>query len=300
MKLRDRIQNQIQHWRNKYGPVIVDALVAASTWQATAKLKASGPVSILVDNNVLGHGVTHETSWINTDVSMWGGKHPINTGYAARIPVYADDDASEAYQNICMLPGLVHLARQGLFELKSSGELRAEQFHQPAGRFLGYGYFDFSLFGGVDIPSVDGLAFPTLGPSHFKLPSSREQQLARIDAHGDRLYQALKTQLGDKNSLDAWHIRTAEAHNITYFLTMDFKLMRALQSCAKREPLKSLKTKVVTPVMLGAIYDLMAIPPKLYSYHGASFKVRPDLNWPHGKRNRPRNKSGARGLRTIE
>lgn len=285
MKLKQRLHNLFEGWRYRYGPTIADALVAASTWQATAKLKVSGPRSILIDNNVLGHGVTHETGWIDTGVSMWGGKVPLNTGHAARIPVYADDDKSETYQNICFLPGIVHLAKRGLFEFKTSAELKAEQLHQPMGRFLGYGSFDHSLFGSFQFPSVDGLAFPTLGGG---TDSARQQQLERIEAKSDALYEGLKALLGEKNSLDAWHTRTAEVYGIDYFLTMDFRLIRAVESAAKREPLASLTMKIVTPVQLGAIYDLIAMPPRLYSYHGASFKVRTDLNWPNGKRNAPR------------
>lgn len=285
MKLRDRLHRQLEHWRYRYGPKVVDALVAASTWAAQAKLREGGTVSVLVDNNVLGHAVTHETSWVSTGTSDWGNFRKVNTGYAARIAVYADDDLSETHMNVSFLPGIIQLARCGLVKLKTSAELLAEQFHQPIGRFRGYGYFDHSLFDGIELEPVDSFVFPILGP---QCTNSRDQQLERIENASDQLYQALKRELGAKNSLDAWHIRTAEAHQIEYFLTMDFSLLRAIESRNSREPFTSLKTKIVTPRQFGEQFDLMRISPTLYSYHNASFIVRPDLNWGTGKRNKPK------------
>lgn len=281
MKWRERVE----YWRRRYGPKVVDALVEMSVWQARAKLEKLGSVSVLVDNNVLGHGVIHETAWVSTGLSKWGGVEPIHTGYAARIPVHDETDRSETYQSICFLPGIVCLARSSHVALRTSAELKSEQLHQPAGRFQGYGYLDYSLFAAINFESVDGIAFPTLSSG---APPARQQQLDRVEGKSDALYRDLKRSLGEKNSLDAWHIRTAEVHGIDYFLTMDFRLLRLIEQLADKEPFASLKTRVVSPLQFGTIYDLIRVPPRLFVYHDSRFKVRADLSWGDGRRRRPR------------
>ena len=83
------------------------------------------------------------------------------------------EDTSEDYRNIKYLPAITHLARAGHIELKTSAELKDETFRQPSGRFRGYGYSDYSVFGGLSIESVDGFVMPNLGPSEWGLPKSR-------------------------------------------------------------------------------------------------------------------------------
>lgn len=107
--------------------------------QARIRLRSLPPIRLLVDNSVLAHAVTHETAWISTGQSLWGGVHPVETGYSARVRVHALDDQTETYRNICYLPGIAHLAKLGLIELCRSTELNAETDHQPIGRFRGYG-----------------------------------------------------------------------------------------------------------------------------------------------------------------
>ena len=72
------------------------------------------------------------------------------------------------------------------------------------------------------------------------------------------------------------------------FLTMDYKLLKALSSRAKSEPIRSLKTKVLTPEQLGKLIWLTPVNPALLSYEDASWPVRPDLYWPDSKRHRPK------------
>ena len=140
---------------------IAQSLVALSAFQARSLLKREGPISLLVDNTVLAHGVTHETAWISTGPARWG-PHRFEGGYLARVPVHAADANSREYQNIGYLPGIAHLARQGHIIMKTSAELEAEKDRQPIGRFSGYGWFDFNIFQKVPIESIDGFIFPTM------------------------------------------------------------------------------------------------------------------------------------------
>jgi len=246
-------------------------------------LRGAEPLGVLVDNSILGHAVTHETAWISTGVALWGG-HPFETGYSARIPVHSANSTAVEYEHIKYLAGIAHLARQDYLRLKTSAELQDETFRQPVGRFRGYGYFDHSLFAGLKLESVDGLVFPTMGPSYLGLASARDQQRARLARSNDPLYLALLAQLGPKNSQDAWHIRTAEAHGLHCFLTMDFRLHRTVRRLKECEPFRSLQTQVLTPVELGKWLGIAPLPPHIFSYTNASFQVRSDLCWPDGKR----------------
>ncbi|WP_434404408.1 hypothetical protein [Sphingobium sp. DN12] len=151
------------------------------------------------------------------------------------------------YRNVTFLTGIAHLARLGALELCQSAELDDELFRQPVGRYKGYGYFDYSLFSGINIRSVDGSAFTTLGPSWMNLPSPEQQQRTRLAQSDDQLfhdlYALLREQLGKKCDQDALHIRTAERHGALCFLTTDRPLLLTCKSLSKKEPLRSLKAK---------------------------------------------------------
>ncbi len=286
MKLLSLIRNPralAERLRFKYTPRLTNWVVDLSTRRARSTLQKSEPIAVLIDNTILSHVVTHETGWISTGVKKWG-THDIETGYAARIPVHAAEDDSIEYRNIKYLPGIACLARRGLIVLRTSAELGDERFRQPVGRFGGYGYFDYSVFSDVPMESVDGHVFPSMGPSYFRLPSAVEQQRARLNDADDPLYRSLVEQLGPSNSQDAWHIRTAEIHGFFCFLTMDFRLLRTIESKRGSEVLKSLRTRVMTPLEFGEHFGLMPVPPNILSYNDASFFVRPDLSWPESKR----------------
>lgn len=253
-------------------------------------MKRSGPLGILVDNTVLAHGVTHETAWISTGTQKWG-LHDIDTGHAARIPVHSPDNESETYQNIRYLPGIASLAREHLIFLKASAELAAERSRHPMGRFSGYGYFDYDVFGDVTVDSIDGHVDLVLGPSYWNLPNATEQQRARLAKESDPEYLALLQVLGQKSSQDAWHIWTAEKYGLFCFLTMDFRLRRTLDSQKGSARLKSMRTRVMTPLEFGKYFDLIPVHTNILSYNDASFPVRPDLSWPDGSgRRRKRQK----------
>lgn len=276
----------LERFRMKYGQRTAETLVALSTFAARLRLRPRQPMNILIDNTILAHAVTHETAWISTGVSTWGS-HEIETGYSARIPVRHKDETRE-FQNIQYLAGIAHLAKRGYLSLMTSGELELEKWKHPTGRFRGYGYFDQSLFSDLKLRSVDKLPPVAIGPECLHLPSLKEQQRMRLSRSDDPLYLGLARQLGPKNSQDAWHIRTAEIHGMFCFLTMDFRLCKILDGRRNQEPVRSLRTKVWTPMQLGKYLGLIPVDPVLLSYNDASYPVRPDLYWPTSQRNRPR------------
>ncbi|WP_139326742.1 hypothetical protein [Pseudomonas flexibilis] len=266
------------------------AFVSASTLVAQARFSRKPPLRVLVDNTVLFHAISHETAWISTGKANWG-VHEIDTGYSARIPVRAPNDESREYRNIQYLPGIAHLARIGKLSLMSSGELWIERFYQPAGRFDGYGYFDLDLFDDVEIPLIDEVPDMQIGPSCWGLPSVEKMREERLKKSTDPLFQSLASQLGPKNSQDAWHIRTAEVNEMFCFLTMDFKLLKTLQAQSNTEPVQSLNTRILTPEQLGKYLGLAPVNPALLSFDRVSFPTRPDLHWPDSKRQKPKRRA---------
>lgn len=291
MDIQKRWRATVDRLRLMYGPSAANLIISISALPARLRLFRAGPISILVDNTVLFHAVTHETAWISTGQSKWG-PHDIDTGYAARIPVRHKDSDSRDYRNIKYLPGIAYLARMGQLSLKTAGELTLERFKQPVGRFHGYGMFDHNLFSDIEMAQLDGMPDMFMSPKWMNLPSIEEQQHERLANSSDSLFRGLVKLLGPKNNQDAWHIRTAEVHGMFCFLTMDFKLCNNFNGRLGQEPIKSLRTKVMTPAQLGRYLRIFPVDPNLLSYTAASFPVRPDLHWPDEKRHRPtRNRS---------
>ena len=262
-------------------------LARMSAFRARRFLTANGHIEILVDNNLLAHATTHKTAKISLGMQKWG-PHEFEGFTTARVSAYEMDSESREFQSIKFLPGLISLHKSGHLSLRTSAMLKFEQFYQPSGRFLGGGWFDHNLMGDVKLESVDGFAFPDLGPTWMELPSSREQLKQRLEreAEADADFASLVTVLGKKNSQDAWHIRTAEKHKLYCFLTTDFKLLDALHAQRNSARVKALKTKVMTPVELAGSLGIDPVAPQLFSYTNASFPVRADLVLPSVPRRR--------------
>ena len=295
----------MERFRFKYVPRYANWVVNCSTLRAQLSLKQSSPIKVLVDNNVFAHGVTHETTWIATGMSeMFPGQE---LGYAARIPIHAENDESDDYEDIQYLAGIAHLARLGFVRLMTSTELFAEKDLQPIGRYRGYGYFDYNIFENIEIQSVDGYHLPDFRDQEFfrnnptinkvvyfndidpfdMHGNSKKDQQARLKKSTCSLYKGLVALLGRKNNLDAWHIRTAESHGMFCFLTMDRKLLVNFRQKKNKTPISSLQTQLLTPAELGCYLRLLRISPTILSYNDASFFVRSDLCSPDSKRRRP-------------
>lgn len=276
-----RLRTLPETLRFRLMPRVARFALDRATRTARSALSPEAPLGVLIDNTVLDIAVTHEGKWI---IHSRGG-------YVARVPVYGRKNISERHLQASYLTGIAHLGRLGSVRLHQSAELQEEQFRQPSGRYRGYGYADYSLFEGMKIESIDGWVFSTMGPSWMNLPSQEEQQRTRLrrsdDALFHGLYALLKQQLGEKCSQDAWHIRTAERHGLFCFLTTDSSLLKACKSLAKKEPLRSLSTRVMTPQELGTHLGIKPVKPYLLSYNNADWFVRMDHTMP-GERRRKR------------
>lgn len=271
-------------------PKIVDFLTTISAQKAARRLKAENAKTLLVDNTVIGHSITHETAWVDTGKSNWGDEE-IDTGYMARIPVHADEDEGEAATSVRYLPGIIELAKRKIISFATSLELEDEQLTQPVGRFQGYGLYDLSILRGVKFKTIDDPDYKVaFGSDELSVNDQRKERL-RKKLGEDPLYKSLVSVLGPKNSQDAWHIATAEHNGCYCFLTMDFKLMRNIRAQANNKVIKSLKTRIMTPEDFGKEFKICPISPRLFSYHAASYFVEHDKNWPDSKRQKPHNRN---------
>ncbi|CDT63734.1 conserved hypothetical protein [Vibrio coralliirubri] len=278
MNLKKKLQYQLL-------PKFVDKYIEAKNRCIEKNIRQRGITSLLVDNTVLFHGVTHETAWISNGVKKWGDTE-IETGLLSRIPVHERGFKGREYASIKFLPSIIDLAKRGVLELCLSDELKDEQWTQPMGRFQGYGMFDNSLFKGVDMRIIHDPDYAFVISAHSR--SLEEQRKDRLASKSDPLYHDLIRVLGKKNSQDIWHIVTAERNGCYCFLTMDFKLVKNVEAQKNNPVVKSLTTKVLTPEQLGLELNLPSISPWLYSYHQADCPVNSELNWPNSKRQKPK------------
>lgn len=291
--LSQRIQLARQRLAFKFMPRMAEWAIWAASTSAVVELSEISPVRLLLDSTIHAHAITHESAWIDTGTKLWGGAHPVKTGYAARIPVHSADNPSAEYQDICRLTVIAGLARKGLFELHTSSELIAERERQPASRFRATGYSDYSLLDGLKIDSLDGGNFDALPMRNATTAKLQEAQRSRLQSSDDPLYRAILKALGhNKHSQDAWHIRTAHEHRMFAFLTMDYSLVRLVAAQRSKLADIGISNLVVTPSELASHFELGKVPPHLFSYTDASFPVRSDLCWPDERRRSTRKKRG--------
>jgi hypothetical protein len=212
---------------------------------------------------------------------MWGGKVEVPTGYLAKIPIHAPSNDTQLYNEVQYLAGIAYLARTGYLKLCTSAELKAEQFRQPIGRFQGYGYADHNVFAGIRLESVDGFKLDLNNP--------KQAQLDRVASCIDPIYQGLLAQFGQKQSLDAYHIYTAEKFGLFAFLHIDFKLDNSLQRKSNVTPLKDVKARVLLPSQFAKMINLLPVHTNLLTLadDDTFFPTRADLHAHDQKRHRP-------------
>ncbi len=281
-KCRLRLKEGVDRWRQRfidhlphaYRTKLVNWCLQLSAHHARKGLATSDPLKVLVDNTVLGFGRTHETIGIVRETHWPPGGEPGQVIVCHRAPIdisqrygskkLADD--LDVYEDARYLPGIAHLTRRGLIQWKTSFELFSERSYQEIGRYQGKkNYFDYWLFEGIKIESVDGYGVP--GISEIDLnpigvpPDNRSKQIDRVSKSTDPLYKGIVGLIGTEKNLDAWHIRTAAVHGMFCFLTMDYKLRRIVKQNNGKEPIASLSTKVMTPAEFGRHIGLSPIDP---------------------------------------
>jgi hypothetical protein len=264
-------------------PALVDLRVKWSTRRSRSICSPSRPLTILINNEVLDHAVTHDSAWITTGDDRIGDS-VLSTGYSARVPVHDPMNITDDYRDLKYLAGIAHLAKTGSLKLRTSAHLLAERDYQPSGRFRGYGYEDLNLLRRVEIEPIDAWLPSELGGGQSSWPLTRDTLRDHIERIGDDRYRQLRDCLGQGNSQDAWHIRTAEKHGAFCLLTMDRPLLRAIESQRGHAAIKSLTTRVMTPSQLGSYLRLSEISPVLMSYHDGDAPVHTELHMPNQKR----------------
>ncbi|SOC23208.1 hypothetical protein [Thalassospira xiamenensis] len=276
-----------ENFRYNHLPKLVDWVVHLSNSGPRKLISQSNASKILIDNSVIGHGIIQETGWISTGQKLWGDTVSVETGYAARIPVYSDDDKKDIASSVKYLPCIIDLAKSDKITLFRSVDLRDEADSQPRGRYAGYEIFDFSLFNGINMPILPDSSYSLVyGLSQWNGPTSEEQISARRKhiLESDPRVKELAATLGKKNSQDAIHIATAERNGCYCFLTMDFRLIKNIKSQKGHPAIKSLKTKIMTPEEYGKRFKIKPFLTRFYSYHNASFPVEHSKNWQESER----------------
>lgn len=250
--------------------------VEASIFEARRYLEKNGPITILLDNSAIGHGVTHESVWINTGTSLWGGVIPVPTGYSARIPVHAHDNDGRLYKEVTYLVGLAELAKRGLIKFVTSAELQIEAIRHPMGRLRGYGVDDLNIFDGLDIPSIDGY--------HAIDSDLTASQKSRVASSTAEPFTRIREFFPEKSNLDAWHLHTAHINKLFCFLAIDFPLSDNFGRAKIRDGFPNLDTRLMLPSELGALLGLRPITTNAISYQRARWAVHPELHVPGQKR----------------
>lgn len=261
---------------------LAKALLPMSVLPTKLVLRKKSPLRILVDSSVLAHGITHEGGWISTGPVMWGGKVEVPTGYLAKIPIHAPGNDTQLYNEVRYLAGIAHLACKGYLKLCTSAELKAEQFRQPIGRFQGYGYADHNVFAGIKFESIDGFKLDLNDP--------KQAQIDRVASCSDPRYQALLARFGQRQSLDAYHIYTAEKFGLFAFLHIDFKLDGSLRRKSKATPFGDLRTRVLLPSQFAKVINLLPVQTNLLTLgdEDTFFPTRADLHAQDQKRHSPK------------
>lgn len=282
--LLDKIRHRIVQRKNLISraskKVLGRAYVRIAILEAEIHLRKTGPITVLIDNSALGHGVTHETAWIDTGQELWGGEIPVSTGHSTRILVHAAGSTDRVYREVAYLVGIAELAKRGHIKLVTSAELQAEAWRQPVGRFRGYGYFDHYIFEGISMPSVDGY--------RFDATNAKAAQQDRLKRTVDEPFLNLARLLPPKSNLDAWHIHTAHKYGLYCFLVVDFPLSENFSRASQNKEFPQLNSKLMLPSELAASIRLRPIEPHIISYEGSSWFVHPNLHTPDNKRTSPR------------
>lgn len=237
---------------------------------------------ILVDNSVLAHRCVSFTG----DSGRTG--HLVQERSYTEDYFKSDEPGWRHFKNLRFWEdrkyfyGISDLAISGFVLLFDSYELAIERVTQPLGRFTEMrSIYTEDVFESVEFQTLNphgemlrispeaaikaqeewnrrgrGLALDStqripkwLAPDIYETHGSTND---RIAGYGDSLYPALLDVLGGRKfSKDAWHIVTAERHGLDCFMTMDYKLIDRLGQLRKKEPVRSLAVKVLTPSQWG-------------------------------------------------
>ena len=165
-ELKLRLVDNLPHaWKAKY----VDWYLQRSTREARRRLAGSDRLKVLIDNSTLRYARTHETISLKQQLNWPPGSEPSEVSVPYRAPRVFGEEHRDINENIPYLPGIAYLARIGMLKLMTSRELKNEQLHHPVGAARGQvGWFDYWMFEGIDIESVDGHEPINFDPEQFQ------------------------------------------------------------------------------------------------------------------------------------
>ena len=277
-----RVKHYLEKWISRLTTGLINLDIKHNCHSAEEYLKGRS-VKVLVDNCVLGQASTTHKTYSYKKTVEWpeGVKNELDM--VSMDPVYIENENKQFVENISYIPGIIYLFSQGYVQLFTSDVLQCEQRSQPIGRYHGrMGVFDYDFFENVQMKSIDGYeAFCHVhdsfewkdGKIHFKKIHFRKSPTFNgiisstdIDPFGDcpnakgRLgkylskkqieiteFDSLVECLGKRNMQDAWHIYTAEIYKLDYFMTIDFKLLKALNAQRHNDRIQSLNVQIVNP-----------------------------------------------------
>ncbi len=277
MFIKQKLYNLQSRFLYSIYPKIIDKYLQYANYFAIRKLKQAKAKTILVDSTIIHNAITHRTGWVSTGGQMWG-EESIDSGRLSRIPIDKKFQQKD-WGSIKYLPSIAYLEKNNILILCDSDELKDEQECHPSNRFRPTGWMDYSLFQDVKFKTIKDITYPVVINSWQNINHKNERK-NRLEKNqkNNSLYQSLVEILGVKNSQDAWHITVANDNNCYCFLTMDYSLIRSIESQKGHIAIKSLKTKVMTPETFAKTFSLAQLHYKHLSYHDASFFVEPNLS----------------------
>ncbi|NMH61253.1 hypothetical protein [Alteromonas ponticola] len=182
-----------------------------------------------------------------------------------RKPPLPDKDAKKQRQ-IDWFPKIAHLCHEGVIELCTYNELKFESMFRSKGYHIG------DIFEGCEFRWVKSPIERSFFESQSLLRHAKGEQkvkfykkvvegmLDNIESHSkynelpelvkislsqlDR-FKEISKGLSDVQLQDAYHLWTAEVHNIPYFVSTDFKFLNAINKSKGKT--FEIRTKAVTP-----------------------------------------------------
>jgi hypothetical protein len=216
-------------------------------------LRQTRPLNLLLDTSIYGNSVLCTTERNSFGNQLWA-PHRFNAGQHVRKLRGFNNHEVRLRRDITVLPGINHLASEGLLTLYDTLELREERWNTKASRFLGVGWFDFSLKWNVTLldtpfkPPVIG-AFPNAETRKYAL---REFPKKRSDEPFCSIVIALKKEVRRRDVLqDAWHLHCAHMNRLDGMLVCDHKFADAMRAVRERGEVSSELPPVFTPSELG-------------------------------------------------
>lgn len=119
---------------------------------------------------------------------------------------------------------------------------------------------------GIIITSEDRDPFGVSLNSERRLTELLKER-SRKDLEYARIAKCLRdVSVKDENLRDSWHLYTAEAYRLDYFLTVDLKFRKRVEEVKSSKVMRDMTVKVVTPEELGKKLGVVPMSEKEFSH----------------------------------